>query len=59
MWATTAQAARHYGVSDRHIRNLCKSGEVRSMRLGKLWRVWIEDEPPKDATSTAQEVHGM
>ena len=39
MWLTTRQYAELYGISERHVRNLCARGEVECMRLGKLWRV--------------------
>lgn len=53
-WLTTRQAAELYGVSERHVRNLCKRGELPCMRLGKLWRVRA-DAPHRAESDTAQE----
>lgn len=53
-WLTPKEAAEVYGVSERHIRNLCARGEIECMRLGKLWRVKHEREvAPTGATAGA------
>ena len=42
-WVSTRQAAEVLGMSDRTVRAKCASGELRSKRFGKLWRVWDDD----------------
>lgn len=55
-YVSTAEAANRYGVTDRHIRNLCASGKLDCVKLGKLWRVMLpeEDEPPQGQAATAR-----
>ena len=56
VWASTKEYAEALRCSDRHVRNLCARGEVRHMRIGKLWRVWLEEgEPQREETATARD----
>ena len=43
-YVSTREAAEHYGVTTRTIRNWCEAGAIKAKRFGKLWRVWIDEE---------------
>jgi excisionase family DNA binding protein len=43
MFLTPRQVAERWGCSPRHVRRLCRSGELRAMRLGQdAWRISME-----------------
>ena len=37
--ATVRQVARACSVSERHVLRLCERGELKAVRLGKVWRI--------------------
>lgn len=65
-YMSTREAAEHYGVTTRTIRNWCEAGAIKAKRFGKLWRVWIDDEKgraaheeqPKDEASVTSTLEG-
>lgn len=36
---TAQQAAKLLNVSDKHVRDLCARSEIKSVRIGKSWRI--------------------
>lgn len=36
---TAQQAAKLLNVSDKHVRDLCARGDIKSVRIGKSWRI--------------------
>lgn len=36
---TTQQVASHMGVTKQTVRNMCESGQLRAVRIGKVWRI--------------------
>lgn len=37
--ASVRQVARACNVSERHVLRLCERGELKAVRLGKVWRI--------------------
>ena len=37
--ASVQQVARACNVSERHVLRLCERGELKAVRLGKVWRI--------------------
>lgn len=45
----TTSAAELYGVSEQAVRKWCRAGKLACVRVGKLWRVPVDDEKEKAA----------
>lgn len=39
VYATIAEVAREYRVSDDHIRRMCVDGRLPAVRVGTVWRI--------------------
>lgn len=53
-YVTVKEAAAHYGLCEKSVRNKCASGEMRGRQLGGTgckWQVWIPDEKERAAQS--------
>lgn len=48
-YISTAQAAKLYGVTTRTIRAWLSTGQLKGRRLGKLWRVEVDDRQERAA----------
>ena len=48
-YISTAQAAKLYGVTTRTIRVWLSTGRLKGRRLGKLWRVEMDDRQERAA----------
>ena len=53
-YVTVKEAAAHYGLCEKSVRNKCASGEFKGRQLGGAgckWQVWIPDEKKRAAQS--------
>lgn len=48
VWISTSEAAETLGVTDRCIRNWCRSGRLTARRVGKTWLINDHTLPLKD-----------
>lgn len=40
---TAEQVAQLIGMSDRHVRTMCATEELRAVKIGRVWRIHRED----------------
>lgn len=62
LYMTPGELAERWHCSPKHVRRLCASGELPSMRLGDLWRISIaavEDFEQRQTTTDATHRVGM
>ena len=52
-YLSTQDAAKLFGVSDRTVRNWCTKKVLKACKLGKLWRVMVDDEKERPAVFVA------
>lgn len=62
---TPETLADRWGVTGKHIRDLCKAGTIQYFRVGKLYRIpatavdAIEQGPPCNTASSSTETSGV
>ena len=40
---TPEQVAQLLGMSDRHVRTMCATDQIRAVKIGRVWRIHRED----------------
>lgn len=43
------EASEYYNVTENKLRRLCRNEEIKAVKLGKCWRVWVDEERPAQA----------
>lgn len=44
-YATIAEVAREFRVSDEHVRRMCVDGRLSAVRMGTVWRIPRQELP--------------
>lgn len=51
----TEEAAERWGLSQDHVKRLCRNGKIDSIRIGKTWIINKTQQSPKSSVQSKEE----